>query len=218
MKILIDNGHGVNTGGKCSPDKRLMEYAYTREIAKMLVEKLVNAGYDAERIVTEEIDVSLGERCRRVNRVCDKLGAKNVIFVSIHVDAAGSGGVWRTAGGWSAFTSRGQTKADIVAEYLYDSAKIHLAKYAQILAEGQNIGIYDKKQKPFRTDKSDGDSDHEAGFYVLVHTKCSAVLTENLFQDNKRDVEFLLSDEGKNTIVDLHFDGITNYIKKEVKK
>ena len=217
MKILIDNGHGVNTGGKCSPDKRLMEYAYTREIAKMLVEKLVNAGYDAERIVTEEIDVSLGERCRRVNRVCDKLGAKNVIFVSIHVDAAGSGG-WRTAGGWSAFTSRGQTKADIIAEYLYDSAKIHLAKYAQIMAEGQNAGIYDKKQKPFRTDKSDGDSDHEAGFYVLVHTKCSAVLTENLFQDNKRDVEFMLSDEGKNAIVDLHFDGITNYIKKEVKK
>lgn len=217
MKILIDNGHGVNTSGKCSPDKRLREYAYTREIAKMLVAKLVKTGYDAERIVTEEIDVSLGERCRRVNRVCDKLGAKNVIFVSIHVDAAGSGG-WRTAGGWSAFTSRGQTKADIVAEHLYDSAKVHLAKYAQIMAEGQKTGIYDNKQKPFRTDKSDGDSDHEAGFYVLVHTNCAAVLTENLFQDNKRDVEFLLSDEGKKTIVDLHFDGITNYIKKEVKK
>ena len=33
MKILIDNGHGSNTPGKCSPDGRLMEYSYTREIA-----------------------------------------------------------------------------------------------------------------------------------------------------------------------------------------
>ena len=32
MKILIDNGHGSNTKGKRSPDGRLMEYAYTREI------------------------------------------------------------------------------------------------------------------------------------------------------------------------------------------
>ena len=32
MKVLIDNGHGSNTPGKCSPDGRLKEYAYTREI------------------------------------------------------------------------------------------------------------------------------------------------------------------------------------------
>ncbi len=29
MKILIDNGHGTETPGKCSPDGRLREYAYT---------------------------------------------------------------------------------------------------------------------------------------------------------------------------------------------
>lgn len=33
MKILIDNGHGNNTPGKRSPDGRLLEWAYTREIA-----------------------------------------------------------------------------------------------------------------------------------------------------------------------------------------
>lgn len=30
MKILIDNGHGSNTPGKCSPDGRLREYSYVR--------------------------------------------------------------------------------------------------------------------------------------------------------------------------------------------
>ena len=33
MKVLIDNGHGAETPGKRSPDGRLREYAYTREIA-----------------------------------------------------------------------------------------------------------------------------------------------------------------------------------------
>lgn len=37
MKILIDNGHGKETPGKRSPDGRLKEYAYTREIADRVV-------------------------------------------------------------------------------------------------------------------------------------------------------------------------------------
>lgn len=30
--ICLDNGHGINTPGKCSPDKKLKEYSYAREI------------------------------------------------------------------------------------------------------------------------------------------------------------------------------------------
>lgn len=66
MKVLIDNGHGANTPGKRSPDGRLREYAYTREIAERLEVELRKRGIDAERIVHEELDVPLVERCRRV--------------------------------------------------------------------------------------------------------------------------------------------------------
>lgn len=34
MKIILDNGHGRETAGKCSPDGRLLEYAYTRELVR----------------------------------------------------------------------------------------------------------------------------------------------------------------------------------------
>ena len=34
INILIDNGHGNDTPGKCSPDKRILEYKYNREIAQ----------------------------------------------------------------------------------------------------------------------------------------------------------------------------------------
>ena len=122
MKVLIDNGHGENTKGKRSPDGKLREYAWTREIADMLVLELGKMGIDAERVVKETIDVPLSERCRRVNEICGRLGTSNVILISIHCNAAGSGIDWMQARGWSAYTSKGSTKADVLASCLYASA------------------------------------------------------------------------------------------------
>ena len=190
MKVLIDNGHGSNTPGKRSPDGQLREYAYTREIAERLVMELRKNGIDAERIVKEEIDVPLAERCRRAN----EYKASEAVLVSIHCNAAGNGSDWMSARGWEAWTSVGKTKADKLATCLYENAEHCLP------------GI------KIRKDMTDGDQDKENGFYILKHTKCPAVLTENLFQDNKEDVEFLLSEEGKLAIVNLHVWGIMKYL------
>lgn len=88
MKILIDNGHGENTPGKRSPDGKFREYAYAREIAKRIEGELKFLAIDAERIVTETEDISLEERVRRVNEICGRLGAENVVLVSIHCNAS----------------------------------------------------------------------------------------------------------------------------------
>ena len=193
MKILIDNVHGVDTAGKRSPDGSLREYKYAREIAEKVVSELKKRGFDAERIVTEENDISLSERCRRVNSICDRIGTKNVILVSIHCNAAGNGSQWMNASGWEAWTSVGQTAADKLADCLYKAAE--------------------ETDFKIRKDTTDGDPDKEGHLYILKHTKCPAVLTENLFQDNKEDVAFLLSEAGKETIVSLHVKGIINYLK-----
>lgn len=192
MKVLIDNGHGSNTPGKCSPDGRLKEYAYTREIAQRLEMELRKRGFDVERIVKEEIDIPLAERCRRVNGY----KAGEAILVSIHCNAAGNGSDWMQARGWEAWTSVGQTNADKLATCLYEAAEKCLP--------GMKI----------RKDMTDGDPDKESGFYILKHTKCPAVLTENLFQDNQEDVGFLLSEKGKQAIVELHVLGIKKYLEK----
>lgn len=117
MKILIDNGHGENTAGKRSPDERLREYRYTREIADAVCVELKKRGYEAERIVRETVDIPLAERARRVNEDCARYGTDNVLLVSIHVNAAGNGG-WMNARGWSAYTTKGKTKSDTLASCL----------------------------------------------------------------------------------------------------
>ena len=104
MKVLIDNGHGENTPGKRSPDGRLREWVYSREIADMVVAGLRKLGIDAERIVKEDTDVPLSERCRRANAIYKEAG-KKAILVSIHCNAAGNGSSWMSAKGWSVFVS-----------------------------------------------------------------------------------------------------------------
>lgn len=195
MKILIDNGHGENTPGKRSPDGKFREYLYAREIAEAIERELRTRGYDVERIVKETIDVPLEERARRVNEICERLGAENVVLVSIHCNAS-KNGEWGKARGWSAYTSKGKTKSDKLATMLYVEAGHNFS--------GQTI----------RKDFSDGDPDLEESFYVLKKTKCPAVLTENFFMDNKQDVSYLLSLEGRTQIVRTHVDALINYVAK----
>lgn len=193
MIVLIDNGHGSNTPGKCSPDKQLREYKYTREIASELEKQLKDKGITAIRIVTEETDVPLTQRVSRVNTICREFGSKNCCVVSIHLDACPpNDGKWHTARGFSVRVAKNASqKSKKLARCLYEQAEaLDLKGNRSVPPEKywvQNLAI-------------------------CRDTNCAAVLTENLFQDNKEDVKFLLSEEGRNAIVQLHMKGILNYI------
>ena len=150
MKILLDNGHGKETPGKRSPDGRLLEWAYTREIARRVNDELQKRGYYSSLLVPEDEDISLQERCRRVNRVCSELGRTNVCLVSIHVNAAGRGDKWYNASGWSCYTTPGQTAGDQLATEICKAALENLPGHKM------------------RFDYTDGDADLEAAFYILL--------------------------------------------------
>ena len=198
MKILLDPGHGIETPGKRSPDGKFLEYQYNRFIASRVTAELLDCGYDAELLVPEISDISLAERCRRVNAICDEVGTANVILVSVHVNAAGSDDKWHKTSGWSAYTTPGITGADLLAYDLYEAAKKYLF--------GQNIRLYNGPKEP----------DFESNLYLLKHTKCPAVLTENLFQDCLSDVSFLQSHSGMEAITMLHIEGIIEYLERTV--
>ena len=215
MLILIDNGHGHNTPGKRSPDGKFLEYAYNREIATRIVADLTDRGHNAQLLVPETEDIPLSERVRRINAACisqqsspaphqssparpgiSPTGHPNVILVSIHVNAAGNGSKWLNATGWSCYTCKGQTTSDLIAESFYQAAKKNFP------------------DRRIRTDYSDNDPDWEENFYILRHSLCPAVLTENFFMDNHSDLEYLQSRSGKQAIVDTHVEGITEYLTR----
>ena len=196
MLILIDPGHGIDTSGKRSPDGRFLEYLWNRQIADLLIDRFMVMGIDASLVVTETNDISLSTRVQRVNKMCSKIGASNIILLSIHSNAAGDGSKWMSAQGWSCYTSKGETKSDVIAECLYDAFETEFA------------------EKKIRKDMSDGDRDWEENFYVLKKSKCPAVLLENFFYDNRDECAWLLKDETKERVADAIVKGIIKYIKK----
>lgn len=196
--ILIDNGHGTRqyTKGKRSPDGSLIEGEYCRSIAARVVDELQAKGLTAFQLVKEDLDIDLSTRANRVNSYCNRYGAGNVLLISIHCNAAGNGSQWLEASGWEVWTTVGKTKSDQLATCLFEAAQANLQGFKM------------------RSDRSDGDPDKEKNFTIIYKAKCPAVLTENLFQDNRGDVAFLLSPEGRKAIVKLHVDGIIDYLQK----
>ena len=194
MLIFIDPGHGIDTPGKRSPDGKFLEYLWNRQIADLILDRFMIMGIDASLVVTETNDISLSTRVQRVNKLCSKVGASNVILLSIHSNAAGDGSKWMSAQGWSCYTSKGDTKSDVIAECLYDAFETEFA---------------DRK---IRKDMSDGDRDWEENFYILQKSKCPAVLLENFFYDNRDECSWLLKNETKERIADAIVKGIVQYI------
>lgn len=197
MKILIDNGHGINTLGKTSPDGRLKEYEWARDIAGRLEAKLKTKGFDVERIVPETNDISITTRCNRVNAICKQVGAKNVVLVSIHNNAAGNGS-WGTAKGFSVFVSK--------------NASSNSKKFASIFTD-EAIARKMMGNRSVPAEKYWTWSWTKADIGILKGTACPAVLTENGFMDNKEECDYLLSEQGKQAFVDLHVAAIEKYIK-----
>lgn len=192
MKVLIDNGHGKETPGKCSPDGRLREYAYTREIAIRVESKLKQANIDAVRIVPEETDVPLAERVDRANRTYAEAG-KQALLVSIHCNAMGSGAEWMPAHGWSVFVGgNASRKSKLLARTIAQAA---LSKKVAVRQPSRQVLYW------------------TADLYICRKTNCPAILVENFFQDNREDVDFLLSEAGKQCVTDIMVEGIINYLK-----
>lgn len=194
--VIIDNGHGKNTLGKCAPDKSLFEWQWTREIAAMLCMRLYGINtIQTVILVPEEHDISLKERVRRVNTIVHdaKIAGKEVLLISIHINAAGHG-TWKNANGWSVWVANNASeKSKQFAQIAYSEAlSLHL----------KGNRVVPKEQY------------WTSNFYILKNTLCPAVLTENMFMDNQEDVQFLNSEKGKEMIVKLHYNAILKYIEK----
>lgn len=176
--FLIDSGHGGLINGQYQTDPTIGKFfrhhngeiAYEGEInrliKKQVIDKLSKEGFKVIDICPTELDLSLNTRVDAANLYCNQYGNNNCLFISLHSNAGGGTG-------FEIFTSPGQSRSDYYASLFMDKFKDHFPGIAT------------------REDLGDGDEDKEAKFYVLVHTKCPAILPEFLFFDNIDDWLFL---------------------------
>ncbi|MCM1167758.1 MAG: N-acetylmuramoyl-L-alanine amidase [Ruminococcus sp.] len=200
IHLLLDNGHGDPplTGGKCSPDKRILEYYWAREIVKRISQRAAAIPGVMVHIITPEIkDIALGTRTRRVNEICRQYGTSNCVLISVHINAAPGTG-WSNASGF--------------CPYVAPNASTKSKQFARMLWEyAERAGLRGNRVVP--------NEKYWVGNYAIIRdTNCPAVLTENLFMTNRDEVDYLISESGKQTIVDYHIAAFNDYIKNVLKK
>ena len=189
--VILDNGHGCDTPGKRSPDGRHLEWQWCRRAVRAIGDALGSRGVTVEVLVPESRDVPLRERTERVRKIVGR-SAGDCILVSVHNNAAGDGSEWLGARGWSAFVApNASDRSRMLARMMYD--------------EACRAGMKGNRATP-------PDGCWVASLAICRDTPCPAVLTENLFQDNRDDVAVLGSVGGFEALVDIHVNGILNFI------
>ena len=175
MIPIFDSGHGglikgvYQTPGKRSADLGqgvLYEGAFNRWMKHKLMEMCDHIRIPYLDASPGHEDISLRKRVNAANRWYAE--DKSLYFVSIHANAGGGTGS-------EIFTSPGQTTSDIIAEMFFESI----------------AGTFPERK--MRADRTDGDSDKEAGYTVLTATHCPAVLIEIGFMDTRKDYDELWS-------------------------
>jgi N-acetylmuramoyl-L-alanine amidase len=204
--VFLDAGHGGIKDGKytTAPSKMFThtkpfnsngnvvfyEGVKNRIYMNRLAEKLIQSKVNVVKVYDQEEDTSLQSRVL-IADTYNKWVSKG-IYVSEHSNATSSG----KARGFTAFTSRGNTLSDALSQSL-------LEEYSKRFTGTRIL-----------TEKTDGDWDYEADFYVIKNTDMPSVLIENLFFDNYQDACQLYDATYMEAYTDLLHDWIIESLRK----
>lgn len=185
-KVCLDPGHGVETPGKRSPDGSYFEHEFALDMAGRIRAMLERHGVAVTLTRTTEKDVSLADRVKIANAIKDL-----DLFVSLHSNAAGSGGEWKSARGYTVYTSgEGETAGRNKAA-------------RAILKRAKEAGV---------TVRNGGNPNYNGALYVLHHTTAPACLIEHLFHDNKEDVALLKDNSYRQLLAQADAKGVLDYL------
>lgn len=194
MIPMLDAGHGgmilgeYATPGKRSPDWDkgvLYEGMFNRWVVNRVIERLDRLNIPYVHLSPDYTDKSLKARVRDSNGVYRS--RKDTYTVSIHANGGGGEGI-------EVFTSPGQTMSDAIAEVFLNNLKsVHR----------------------IRADKSDGDMDKEANFFMLTQTSSPSILIECGFMDHKGDYDKLWSEDYLVNLVNAIVESIRQLYEEE---
>jgi N-acetylmuramoyl-L-alanine amidase len=186
MRIILDAGHGgispfnneYVTAGKRSPVREDGTQFYEGVNNRLLVDRIYNAlkynSFDVVKLVDTWKDVPLSERVSKANELHKE---KKSFLISIHSDAFGNGREWTSPKGITVFTSKGETKSDILAKWFHQE----LACNFDGITNDRGI--------------------KEANFYILRNTACPALLLELGFHTNKQELTLMETEVWREAVV-----------------
>lgn len=181
-KVCLDPGHDAGNLANKSPDGAYYEHEFCLDMGKRIRSILERHGVSVTMTRVDGEAVSLARRCE----IANSIPGLN-LFVSLHSNAAGSGG-WSTASGWS--------------EYIYGPGGDRERAAQDILEAVRAAGIA-VRSTPIV---------YNPDLYVLRHTTAPAVLLEQGFHTNQGDVENLKTPAYRQRLAEAEAEGILRYL------
>lgn len=187
--VCLDPGHGVESPGKCSPDKSYYEHEFALDMARRIQAHLERCGV---RVVLTRTDehcptgkANTNDLLKRV-AISDAAGAD--LFVSIHSNA--SGNEWSNASGLMIYTSAGP-----------ETASRNVAAKA-VLSRMTAAGV-ELRGSPLV---------HDIELVVTRKTAAPAMLIEYGFHTSKTEVELLKKDNYRAKLAEATAKGVCDFL------
>lgn len=202
IRIMLDAGHGKSTPGKRSPDDKLLEYKFNRQMVKIVANEL-NKYKEIEVLYTqppeEDYDLSTSGRVKHANK-------EDVdYFISIHANAYDtyeriikrcSDGTEEIVNGKRTFNSAKGFEIYVISK----GGKAEKLANSILCEVGNDIeGIKIRGLKV-------------ANFVVLKDTNMPAILIESGFMTNEEECKKLLSENYRNLLGKAYVKGIIKHI------
>ena len=187
--VCLDPGHGVESPGKCSPDKSYYEHEFALDMARRIKTHLERCGIRVALTRTDEHcptgKADTNDLLKRV-AISDAAGAD--LFVSLHSNA--SGNEWSNASGLMIYTSAGpETASRNVA------AKAVLARMTE--------GVVELRGGPLV---------HDIELVVTRKTAAPAMLIEYGFHTNRTEVGLLKKSSYRAKLAEATAKGVCDFL------
>lgn len=183
--IALDDGHGMETAGKRTPEipglsgRVIHENEFNRAAVGFLDEALRRCGFETVLVAPGDEDIPLADRVATANNN----GAD--AYVSIHYNAYDSSFEGANPEGLEIFHYPGSEEGQRLAECIH----AHLIGGTAQVDRGVKA----------------------ADFYVLRKTGMVAVLSENGFMDNEREALLMIDEAFQREVAEEHARGICGY-------
>lgn len=187
--VCLDPGHGVESSGKCSPDKSYYEHEFALDMARRIKTHLERCGIRVALTRTDEhCPTGKADTNDLLKRVAISDAAVADLFVSLHSNA--SGNEWSNASGLMIYTSAGP-----------DTASRNVAAKA-VLARMTEVGV-ELRGSPLV---------HDMELVVTRKTVAPAMLIEYGFHTNRTEVGLLKKSSYRAKLAEATAKGVCDFL------
>ena len=180
---------------RINPNPNLDELSYLTDIVDSIHNALTESAKHTPFITITKLTAPIEEAIPQLDDLTQDTPPSSNLIIGVGLNASRPDGRYHTPHGWSVINSPDNPESDSMASCLTAAAIAALGQRA-------SSGTTHTDSQRFINQMP-----------ILRDSARPAVLTLNLYQDNRRDAAYLLSSDGRQAIIDLHVKGILNYLE-----